>query len=61
MQTAIGLIQDCAGVRLHRVVMFDRRAVVQVEADGRAGKFLLKMPTGFGQFGGGLAGFALQL
>ena len=59
VQAAIGLIQHRAGMRLHRIVMLDRRAVVQVQADGRAGKFRLKIPTGLGQFGGGLRGLRL--
>ena len=52
VQAAIGLVQHRAGVRLHRIVMFNRGAVIQIQADSRTGELGLKIPTGLGQFGG---------
>ncbi|MNI12663.1 hypothetical protein D3C73_658540 [compost metagenome] len=60
VQAAIGLVQHRTGVRFHRVVVFDRRAVVQVQTQGCAGKLGLKIPARLGQFGWCRIGLALQ-
>ncbi len=49
MQGAVRLIQHGAGVGLHRVVVFDGRAVVHIEVDGSFGPFSLEVTAGPGR------------